>query len=78
MSDFLTSEDIEQLEGQHDKIARMLAELDSESIEAETEMCLALGEQAEVTRRLGQARVRLRTIRDRRSGLQALLRRYPG
>ncbi len=73
----LTAEEIQQLEMQHDKIARMLADLDGASIEAEAEFGMALAAKLEAEKNLGMARIAMRTIRDRRMGLSTLLRRYP-
>jgi hypothetical protein len=72
----LSADEITQLEAQHDRIARMVAELDVAQVDATARFAQAIVNYQACQAETAIARAELRTIKERRMGLLALLRRY--
>jgi len=72
----LSQEEIENLEGQHDRIAQMLAGLDAAVVEADIEFAEALAEQGAARVRVEQAKNRKNTIIERMRNLKTLYGKY--
>ena len=72
----LTTQEIEQLESQHERIAQMIAQLDGAELEAQGLLCQAIVGENDANAELQKAKSELRTIKGRRMGLMALLKRF--